>query len=178
MPGGQPQGWTGSGRGSNGYRLAGNTLTGLAGQSGVQLRVVLASDDIFVVEGFAFDDVQIFVPGEIEVSGNGSVIADGDTTPALNDDTDFGQVGVGNTLIRTFTITNNGMDDLELDPSAPVTLSGPGAARYRVSAQPVSTVAAGTSEDLQDRVCTHRTGHGRCDGDGQHAEHDRSGIQF
>ncbi|MGB3590613.1 MAG: tandem-95 repeat protein [Nonlabens sp.] len=148
-PGGQSQGWTGSGpSGSRGYRVAGNTLTGLAGQSSVQFRVVLASDDVFVVEGFAFDDVRIFIPGVIVVEGNNTPIADGDTTPNPGDDTDFGQLGIGETRTRTFTVMNNGTTDLELNSMNPVSVDG--AAEFILVTIPsMTTIAPGSSTTFE-----------------------------
>lgn len=61
---------------------------------------------------------------EIEISGKSVVIADGDTTPDIADDTDFGSVTVNSVLTRTFTISNSGKFTLNL--TAPVTVSGPG----------------------------------------------------
>lgn len=65
-----------------------------------------------------------FVDGpQIEVSGNGVLIADGDNTPSLADGTDFGQRGLLDPpLERTFTISNPGFSRLNLQ--APV-LTGP-----------------------------------------------------
>ena len=46
---------------------------------------------------------------EIEVWGNGVLIADGDTTPSAADDTDFGSVAAASgTVVHTFTISNTG----------------------------------------------------------------------
>ncbi len=62
---------------------------------------------------------------EMDVSGLGISIMDGDTTPDTIDDTDFGTVTVGNVNSNTFTITNTGNLDLSLtDPSPYVTITG------------------------------------------------------
>ncbi|MCB1278053.1 choice-of-anchor D domain-containing protein [Prosthecobacter sp.] len=86
---------------------------------------------------------------EIAVSGNGTDIVSGDSTPDTADDTDFGSVPVaGGSVAHTFTISNSGDGFLSLTGTAPnyVTLSGPGASAFSVTAQPASgTVAtAGT----------------------------------
>ncbi|MGE3989844.1 choice-of-anchor D domain-containing protein [Pseudorhodoplanes sp.] len=47
-------------------------------------------------------------PPEIVVSGNGVTIVDGDGTPSAADHTSFGDVLVGATAERTFTVTNTG----------------------------------------------------------------------
>ena len=80
---------------------------------------------------------------EIAVSGNGTEITDGDTTPALADHTDFGNVVVSSgTVVRTFTITNSGTADLNLTGTAPnyVTLSGSSA--FTITQQPTSGTVA------------------------------------
>ncbi len=52
---------------------------------------------------------------EIEVRGNGAVIADGDTSPSADDHTDFGSVVQGQAgPTRTFTVTNTGQGTLTL----------------------------------------------------------------
>lgn len=52
---------------------------------------------------------------EIEIQGGGFEIVDGDITPSLTDDTDFGTTAVaGGTVVRTFTILNIGTADLEV----------------------------------------------------------------
>lgn len=45
---------------------------------------------------------------EINLQGNGQNILTGDVTPSLTDHTDFGNVFVGNNIVRTFTIQNTG----------------------------------------------------------------------
>lgn len=62
--------------------------------------------------------------GEIEVSGNGVTIVDGDATPSDSDDTDFGDVVVGQLAARTFTIRNTGLGTLTI--AGPVTVTGAG----------------------------------------------------
>lgn len=82
---------------------------------------------------------------EIAVSANGTEITDGDTTPALADHTDFGNVVVSSgTVVRTFTITNSGTADLNLTGTAPnyVTLSGAGASAFTITQQPTSGTVA------------------------------------
>ncbi|MEM6514628.1 MAG: gliding motility-associated C-terminal domain-containing protein [Bacteroidota bacterium] len=61
-PGGQPIGWSGRGtaNGSQGWVIARNALSGLAGESNVQLRIAFGSDGSVVDEGFAFDSINIF----------------------------------------------------------------------------------------------------------------------
>jgi uncharacterized repeat protein (TIGR01451 family) len=77
---------------------------------------------------------------EMNVKGNGTSIADGDTTPSTTDDTDFGSTS--GTVSRTFTIENTGAGALNLSGTPKVQISGPNAADFIVTAQPVSPVAA------------------------------------
>ena len=89
-------------------------------------------------------DIQGFAGPEIDISGNGMSIVDGDTTPSALDDTDFGgPLVTGGTTTREYTITNNGPDTLNLSGGSPfVTISGgtaPG--DFTVTVPPSSTVA-------------------------------------
>jgi hypothetical protein len=80
----------------------------------------------------------------LEVWGNGLLIANGDTTPDPADHTDFGSVDIASaTVTRTFTISNTGDGALTLSGSPLVALSGSGA--FTVSTQPASSIAAGES---------------------------------
>lgn len=45
---------------------------------------------------------------EINITGNGNNIVDGDTTPATTDDTDFGTTTVSTNVVKTYTIQNTG----------------------------------------------------------------------
>lgn len=84
-------------------------------------------------------------PAMIEVSGNGQTISLGDTTPDVNDGTDFGLVNIANgTSSRTFTISNPGTGDLNLGPNA-ASLAGFYAADFKITSQPAETVAPGSS---------------------------------
>lgn len=68
---------------------------------------------------------------EIDVQGGADSvsIADGDTTPSEADDTSFGEVAVGESMTKTYTILNIGGADLNLtaeDPAPLVALTGDG----------------------------------------------------
>ena len=63
--------------------------------------------------GLAIDDVTIAwtvnaVAPEINITGNGINISDGDTTPTTADDTDFGTTTASTNVVKTFTIQNTG----------------------------------------------------------------------
>ena len=80
---------------------------------------------------------------EIAIIGNALTIADGDTTPSVLDDTDFGSELVGNTIVKTFTIENSGVDPLTLTGVTPyVVISGANAADFSVSVVPSGTIPA------------------------------------
>ncbi len=80
---------------------------------------------------------------EINVKGNSTTIATGDTTPDAADHTDFSTTAVsGGTVARTFTIENTGLAALNLSGTPKVALSGTNAADFSVTTQPGSPVAA------------------------------------
>ncbi|MCP4544398.1 MAG: DUF11 domain-containing protein, partial [Chloroflexi bacterium] len=90
----------------------------------------------------------VVVP-EIAVLGNGTVIPDGDLTPAVSDDTDFGNaLVVGGTVTRTFTISNSGARDLKLSGTPNVTLTT--GTHFSVTLQPgSSTIGSGVTTTFQ-----------------------------
>jgi len=79
---------------------------------------------------------------EIEVMGNGQIIADGDTTPDTIDNTDFGIVPISQSVVLTFVINNLGSEDLNLtgNPDRVVVTGDPD---FIVTQQPTSPVTAG-----------------------------------
>ncbi|WP_320813990.1 choice-of-anchor D domain-containing protein [Flavobacterium sp.] len=80
---------------------------------------------------------------EIAIIGNALTIADGDATPSVLDNTDFGSELVGNTIVKTFTIENTGVDPLTLTGASPyIVISGTNAADFSVSVVPSGTIAA------------------------------------
>jgi len=94
-------------------------------------------------DGREFDNIQIQIISavpEMDVLGNGQIIADEDTTPSSFDHTDFGSVAVGGSLTRTFTIRNAGAGALNLtgDPRVEWT----GSTDFTVVQQPSSPVGA------------------------------------
>ena len=97
-----------------------------------------------------WDDVTIAPEGllvpepEIDVSGNGQLIVDGDATPDAADHTYFDVADVTDgSVTRTFTITNTGPADLNLTGSPDkVAISGANAGDFEVVSQPVSPVGA------------------------------------
>lgn len=85
---------------------------------------------------------------EINIQGNGVDIADGDTTPATLDDTDFGNVlESSGSNANTFTIQNLGtLTSLNLTGASPYAIvSGAHASDFTVTTIPSSTIAASSS---------------------------------
>ncbi len=80
---------------------------------------------------------------EIAVSGNGNLIVDGDSTPALADHTDFGSLSVSSgSVSRTFTIANTGSAALNLTGTAPNYVTISGSTDFMVTTQPTTPIAA------------------------------------
>ena len=91
----------------------------------------------FVVQGSAV----IGVP-EIDIEGNSTSIVDGDSTPSLLDDTDFGSISItGGTNTKTFTIRNTGPAPINLTGASPyVSITGTNAADFTVTANPTTPI--------------------------------------
>jgi uncharacterized repeat protein (TIGR01451 family) len=88
---------------------------------------------------------------EIQLEGNGLVIADDDITPSTTDHTDFGSLDIfSGSLVRTFTIRNNGSGNLALTGLPMVQISGTNAGDFIVSTEPsTGTVAASGTVTFQ-----------------------------
>ena len=81
---------------------------------------------------------------EIDVKGLNVSIADGDTTPSVTDDTDFGQTPVnGGTVLHTFNVSNSGLALLNLTGTPRVVFSGPNAADFTVTLPPAPSLLSG-----------------------------------
>ncbi|HLL76958.1 MAG TPA: LamG-like jellyroll fold domain-containing protein, partial [Pyrinomonadaceae bacterium] len=89
-----------------------------------------------------FSACQTALAPEMNVKGNNTSIADGDTTPSAADHTDFGTASTG-TVSRTFTIENTGGVGLNLTGTPKVSVTGANASDFAVMAQPSSPVAGG-----------------------------------
>lgn len=80
---------------------------------------------------------------EINLLGNSIDIVDGDVTPDVASETDFGNVNVGDNLIRTYTIQNTSSTDL---PVNGISMSGIDASLFSIGIlTPPSPVAANSS---------------------------------
>ncbi|NNK59122.1 MAG: choice-of-anchor D domain-containing protein, partial [Flavobacteriaceae bacterium] len=79
---------------------------------------------------------------EIDITGLGVSIVDGDTTPSTTDDTDYGSSPVSTPVAHTFTIHNTGTLTLNVGT---ITVSGTNAGDFVVTTPPSTTVAAGAT---------------------------------
>jgi hypothetical protein len=79
----------------------------------------------------------------VDVTGAGHSIPSGTTSVTWTADTDFGGVDLTTTATRTFTVTNVG--NAPLTWSAPISVAGPGAGYFSITAQPAASIAPGAS---------------------------------
>lgn len=89
---------------------------------------------------------------EVNVTGNGQTIADDAAhAPGAGDHTDFGSADVASgTVVRTFTIENNGLGfALDLQSASAVSISGAHASDFTVTRQPSQTVHVGVPETFE-----------------------------
>ncbi len=91
------------------------------------------------------DDVVLttFVKPEMDVQGKGLTITDGNSTPTVAQDTDFGEVAVPGSVSvsHTFTIENTGNTELYLTGAPAVVIAGANPEDFTVATQPSSSVA-------------------------------------
>lgn len=89
-------------------------------------------------------------PIEINLKGNNVNIISGSTTPSLSNHTDFGEVSSSSgTIIRTFTIENKGTQNLLLNGSPVVSITGINASDFTVTTLPVTTIVGLGSSTFQ-----------------------------
>jgi len=92
---------------------------------------------------FAIQGTGIDAP-EMDVSGLGNSIEDGDATPSSMDGTDFGTLVVAErTCTNTFTITNSGNGPLNLTGTPRAAISGTNAADFTLTLDAATPVASG-----------------------------------
>lgn len=121
------------------FPIALNSLTN------VRIRLYRSADD----RTHYIDNLKVYcatppVGPEINIQGNSTSIIDGDNTPNVLDDTDFGTTTLSTNSVKTYTIQNTGTTDLIL--SLPITLTDVSIPQEFTITQPASaTVAAGSS---------------------------------
>ncbi len=77
---------------------------------------------------------------EIDVQGNSNSIVNGDSTPSIDDFTDFGSNQILTNTVKTFTIRNYGGSNLSLSGTPLVSVSG--SADFTVTSQPTTPVTS------------------------------------
>ncbi|OIQ28277.1 MAG: hypothetical protein BM564_09395 [Bacteroidetes bacterium MedPE-SWsnd-G2] len=97
-----------------------------------------------------FSNLETVAPGpEINITGLGNSISDGDTTPAVADDTDFGDSNTGTPVIHTFTIENTGTSTLSLTGANPYVVLTGDTSDFTLTSTPSNSIAAGGSTTFQ-----------------------------
>ncbi|HEX2924678.1 MAG TPA: Calx-beta domain-containing protein, partial [Ruminiclostridium sp.] len=94
------------------------------------------------------DDLPVIKITGKDTNGDAKEIVNGDTTPSLEDNTDFGTVVTGDakTITREFTITNTGNSELTLTGDKPyVTIDGDNKADFTVVTGPAISIKGGAS---------------------------------
>jgi hypothetical protein len=130
-----------------------NTAINISTPSNLTLYTAPAGN---IIKGVAFAPVATGgAAPEINLTGNGAPIADGDITPSPSDFTDFGNLATGTTFDRTFTIQNLGTADLT---GGPVTISGTNLSDFIVLSPPTFPVAAGNSTSFSIRFAPSAAG--------------------
>jgi len=81
---------------------------------------------------------------EMDVTGNAISIPDGDTSPRIEDLTDFGSINVRDGVVaHTYTITNSGSQPLNLTDTPTVTIGGTHANDFNLTTAATTPVATG-----------------------------------
>lgn len=86
-----------------------------------------------------------YLDKEITIRGNGIVINNGASTPTISNYTDFGSVGLGSILSRTFVIQNTGALPLTVSSSG---LSGANASSFTITTSPASSISGSGSSNI------------------------------
>ena len=108
--------------------------------TGLRTAIVTIENDDCNEAPYNFDIQGTGVDREINVTGQGMNILDGDTSPQTADDTDFGNVATTVYDVHTFTIENTGTTDLDVST---ITMSGTHAADYSISDITLPTTISG-----------------------------------
>jgi hypothetical protein len=91
-----------------------------------------------------FNQTVTVTESDINLVGNAMAIVNGDITPSINDNTDFGETSIGSNIIKMFSIENLGTGALNLTGSPRVHLSS--TSHFSVNMQPsAASIASGGS---------------------------------
>jgi hypothetical protein len=90
------------------------------------------------------------VAAEIDIHGNAVTIVDGDVSPSVTDNTDFGSTAAnGGSVVHTFTVQNIGDASLTLSGTPMIMVSGLHTQDFTVTTLPTSPVAVAGSTTFQ-----------------------------
>jgi hypothetical protein len=138
---------------NNGFTFIDFSTEGGSDNSGTAVDELIFSTtgngDYMAIDAFNWEFAPVANP-EIDIEGNSTSIPDGDITPILGDDTDFGNVAITATATNTFTIQNEGSSALTLS-GGPSFVSVSGDPGFSIVSQPSGTIAAGGSSTFQVR---------------------------
>lgn len=96
---------------------------------------------------------------DINITGNDSIIRNGDLTPRIEDFTDFGVVKVGDTISHRFFVTNPGGYQLHLTGEPRVKISGADSLQFTVTSMPESLINWwGGFDTIEISFCPDETG--------------------
>jgi subtilisin family serine protease len=85
----------------------------------------------------ALQRIEELAPAVAEILANGNLILDGDLTPSLTDNTDFGSLSAANgRKVNSFTLANAGGVPLQLSEVLAVKITGANAADFQVTSLP------------------------------------------
>jgi hypothetical protein len=91
-----------------------------------------------------FNQTVTVTAADINIAGNGLAIINGDITPSIDDNTDFGETSIGSNVTKMFSIENLGTGALNLTGSPRVNLSS--TSHFSVTTQPsAASIASGGS---------------------------------
>jgi hypothetical protein len=91
-----------------------------------------------------FQVTGLFPTPEIDVSGLGMSIPNGDVSPTILDDTDFGELDMHvDSVSHVFTVTNSGTGALSLTGTPRISISGTHASDFTLDTDAATPVAAG-----------------------------------
>jgi hypothetical protein len=123
----------------------------VGGLNTVLINTASSSEGVNVIPAYANAYARVTVKYSTTIiKGLATTIPNGDVTPIVGDDTEYGSVAESAPLDHTFTIENKGGNDLTLTGTPRITVSG--SAAFSIQAQPASgTIAAGGSETFAVR---------------------------
>ena len=139
---------TGTGGGCTGFPVDTFDIADTVKNAGTTLEIGVVKVNGIGLRVGVLSAIVTYTYPEMDVQGNGISIANGDLTPTIFQGTNWGNVGLGVAVDRTFTILNTGTADLNLGA---ITFGAPGGNFSLVSA-PAATVPPGGSTTFTVRL--------------------------